>query len=124
MEERGQDAGRKVIEHLAHLIATVSPGAKRGSTAPYGYADLMLVEAGTRQPRSLANAFRSPARAQVEDATQRLSGHLDKLDSAYGATEVRRVMSLEECAIPCAERLNLNELASWAADAVRNGEAA
>ena len=122
-ESADRDMAASVIEHLVHLIATVSPGAKLGSTAPYGYADLILIETGTRQPRSLANAFRSPARAQIEDATQRLSGHLDKLDSAYGATEVRRVMSLEECAIPGAERLNLNELASWAADAVRNGEA-
>ena len=48
----------KVVEHLIHLIATVSPGAKLGSTAPYAYADLMLMEAGSRQPRSLANAFR------------------------------------------------------------------
>ena len=48
----------KVIEHLLHLVLTVSPGAKKGSTAPYAYADLVLVETGARQPRSLANAFR------------------------------------------------------------------
>ena len=58
-----QDADRelaaKVVEHLAHLIATVSPGAKLGSTAPYACADLMLVEAGRRQPRSLATTWRS-----------------------------------------------------------------
>ena len=122
-ESADRDMAASVIEHLVHLIATVSPGAKLGSTAPYGYADLMLVETGGRQPRSLANAFRSPARAQIEDATQRLSGHLDKLDNSYGAAETRRVMSLEECAIPGAERLNLDELASWTADAVRNGKA-
>lgn len=50
-------AGR-VIERLVHVIATTSPGAKLGSTAPYGYADLVLAEAGRRQPRSLlANAL-------------------------------------------------------------------
>ena len=42
-----QDADRelaaKVVEHLTHLIATVSPGAKLGSTAPYACADLMLI---------------------------------------------------------------------------------
>ena len=32
----------QVVEHLVHLIATVSPGAKLGSTAPYARADLML----------------------------------------------------------------------------------
>ena len=113
----------QVVECLVHLIATVSPGAKLGSTAPYCYADLMLVEAGTRQPRSLANAFRSPAKAQVEDATKRLSGYLCRLDNAYGAAEARRVMSVEECEIPGADSLDCDALASWAAGAVRSGEA-
>ena len=122
-ENADKTLAAKVVENLIHLIATVSPGAKLGSTAPYGYADLMLIEAGTRQPRSLANAFRIPARAQVEDATQRLCVHLGKLDTAYGATEARRGMSVEECEIPGAQRLNLDDLASWAAEAARTGEA-
>lgn len=111
-----------VVEHLTHLIATVSPGAKLGSTAPYGYADLMLIEAGTRQPRSLANAFRTPAKAQVEAAAERLSQHLGRLDDAYGLNEARRVMAVEECTVPGAGRLSLDSLASWAAEAVRNGD--
>ena len=122
-ESADRTLASRVVECLAHLIATVSPGAKRGSTAPYGYADLMLIEAGVRQPRSLANAFRSPARAQVEDATQRICGHLGKLDKAYGATEARRALSVEECEVPGAQRLNLDDLASWAAEAIRMGEA-
>ena len=113
----------KVIEHLLHLIATVSPGAKLGSTAPYAYADLMLVEAGSRQPRSLANAYRGNVKAQSSAATDALSAHLGKLDECYGAREVRRVMSLDGCDMPGAARLSLDELASWAADAVRSGEA-
>ena len=113
----------KVVEHLVHLIATVSPGAKLGSTAPYGYADLMLVEAGTRQPRSLANAYRDPAKAQVAAATERLTSYLGKLDAAYAARDVRRVMSVEDCDIPSAERLPLDDLASWAAAAIGSGTA-
>ena len=111
-----------VVEHLLHLIATVSPGAKLGSTAPYAYADLMLVEAGSRQPRSLANAYRGSVEAQSSAATEALSEHLSKLDDCYGAREVRRVMSLDGCDLPGAERLNLDDLASWAAAAVRSGE--
>lgn len=122
-ESADRSLAARVVEHLAHLIATVSPGAKRGSTAPYAYADLMLIEAGKRQPRSLANAFRKPAKAQVEDATERLSCHLEKLDNAYGAAETRGMMSLEDCEIPGTTRLNLDALASWAAETVRNGEA-
>ena len=113
----------KVIENLTHLIATVSPGAKLGSTAPYACADLMLVEAGSRQPRSLANAFRTPAKAQVEDAAQRLSDHLGKLDACYGAKEARRMASVEDCEVPGAARLCMDDVGAWAAEAVRSGTA-
>ena len=118
-----REMAAKVVEHLLHLIATVSPGAKLGSTAPYGYADLMLVEAGSRQPRSLANAFRGRVDAQTDAATDALSSYLGKMDKAYGAREVRRFMSVEECEIPKAESVCMDDLAVWAADAVRNGEA-
>ena len=120
-----RELAAKVVEHLIHLIATVSPGAKLGSTAPYSYANLMLVEAGSRQPRSLANAFREPVeKPQVGEAAEALSGHLSKLDAAYGARESRRIMSLDDCDVPNAERLNCDDLANWAADAVRNAKAA
>ena len=111
----------KVVEHLLHLIATVTPGAKLGSTAPYACADLILIEAGSRQPRSLANAYRDPSRAQVEDATERMGAYLAKLDACYGAKEARRVASVEDCNMPNADRLCLDDLASWAAGTVRSG---
>lgn len=111
----------KVVEHLTHLIATVSPGAKLGSTAPYACADLMLIEAGSRQPRSLANAFRSPADAQLNAAVDALRGYLDKLDAAYNAREIRRFMAVEDCELPQAERLNMDDLAGWAAAIVSGG---
>ena len=117
-----RELAAKVVQHLIHLIATVSPGAKLGSTAPYAAADLMLIEAGNRQPRSLANAYRKPAQAQVEDAVSGLSDYLGKIDACYGNKEARRLMSIEECDLPGAERLNCDALAQWAADAVRNGE--
>ncbi len=111
----------KVVEHLTNLIATVSPGAKLGSTAPYACADLMLIEAGSRQPRILANSYRTPSRPQFAEAIGTLSGYLGKLDNAYGVKGTRRFMSVEDCDIPGAERLNLDELASWAADAILKG---
>ena len=122
-ERADKDLAGKVVDHLVHLIATVSPGAKLGSTAPYSCADLMLIETGIRQPRSLANAFRSPAKAQVTDATSRMANYLSKLDAAYGAKEARRVMSVEDCDIPHAERLCLDDLAAWASQVVLSGEA-
>ena len=111
-----------VVQRLVHLIAKVSPGAKLGSTAPYAAADLMLIEAGSRQPRSLANAFRNPAKAQVDDAVCKLSDYLGKLDKCYGNGEARRMMSVEDCDLPGAQWLDCDALANWAASAVRNGE--
>ena len=118
-----RELAAKVVEHLLHLISTVTPGAKRGSTAPYACADLMLVEAGSRQPRSLANAFRDPAKAQVAAAAERLSGYVDKLDKCYGSKEIRRMASVDECDIPNTVGVCFDDLASWAAQAVRDGEA-
>ena len=122
-ENADRELAGQVVHNLLHLIATVSPGAKLGSTAPYSYASLMLVEAGRRQPRTLANAFRKRVAEQVDAASGALSAHLEKLDECYGGREVRRFMSVEDCDIPKAERLCLDDLATWAADAVRSGAA-
>ncbi len=111
-----------VVQRLVHLIAKVSPGAKLGSTAPYAAADLMLIEAGSRQPRSLANAFRKPTRAQVDDAVSKLSNYLGKLDRCYGNGEARRMMSVDDFDLPGTQWLDCESLANWAADAIRIGE--
>jgi len=108
----------KVVEHLVHLIAKVSPGAKKGSTAPYAYADLMLVEAGQRQPRTLANGFRTPCAARSDSATAALAGYLEKVDAAYGNGESRRHTAIEPARLPGSHPLPLNELGAWARDLV------
>lgn len=98
-----QALAAKAVQHLLHLIATVSPGAKKGSTAPYAWAELMLVESGSRQPRSLANAFRTAVRPTTDAATAALKTHLERLDAMYGASETRRLAALDpETALPCA----------------------
>ena len=122
-ESADRELAGQVVHNLLHLIATVSPGAKLGSTAPYSYASLMLVEAGRRQPRTLANAFRKRIEPQIDCAAAALSGHLEKLDDCYSAREVRRFMSVDDCDLPQSERLNMCDLANWTADAVRNGAA-
>jgi CRISPR-associated protein Cas7/Cse4/CasC subtype I-E len=107
----------KVVEHLVHLIATVSPGAKKGSTAPYAWAELMLVEAGRRQPRTLANAFRTPVPARTDIAVGALAGYLGKVDRAYGNGEARRHTAIEDGAsIPESQSISLAALAAWARD--------
>lgn len=128
LDNLGGDAemAGKVADRLVHLIATVSPGAKRGPTAPYGYAAWMLVEAGDRQPRSLAEAFREPCRpAPTSAAESAVRKYLEKIDAAYETGEVRRLMSLDDDAVmPAADRVtSLRELAAWSGAAMRSGRA-
>lgn len=103
-----------VLHNLLYLISEVSPGAKLGSTAPYSRASFLLVEAGDRQPRSLAEAFRTPCAASAAAAVSRLADHLAALDEAYATGETRRVMSLANADVPGAERGTLAELAVFA----------
>lgn len=109
----------RTAQHLIHLIATVSPGAKRGSTAPFAHADLMLVETGRAQPRSLAKAFLTPCEHQLEPAVNALCDHIAKDDNAWGNERQRRFTSTEPAPVPGAARSNLQDLALWAADQVR-----
>ena len=104
----------EVLHNLVYLIAEVSPGAKLGSTAPYSRATFLLLEAGERQPRSLAEAFRKPCQAETEQAIFALTEYLKNLDAAYATDEKRRVMALSNSEVPGAERCSLTELASFA----------
>ena len=105
----------EVLHNLIYLIAEVSPGAKLGSTAPYGRASFMLLEAGNRQPRSLAGAFRTPCKPHLEPAVKALSDHLDALDQAYATGEKRRhMLCLIDATVPQSDSGPLAELATWA----------
>lgn len=109
------DLAGPVLHNLVHLIAEVSPGAKLGSTAPYGRAGLMLLEAGDRQPRSLAEAFREPCAPSMAAASDALAKHLAALDAAYATGEERCILSVRNTPFDGAERGTLKELADWAA---------
>ena len=114
----------EVARNLVHLIATVSPGAKLGSTAPYGYASSLLLEAGDRQPRSLAEAFRDRCAPVSKAAEEAMIGHMENLDRVYGQNESRRSMAVSGVPFPGAgEPSGLNDLADWAGGVVRQGEA-
>ena len=89
---RVQDSttARKVLSALIDGILRQSPGAKLGSTAPHAWADFMLLETGTIQPRALANSFLDavPLNGDVRQvATHRLADYLGKLDRMYGLPE-------------------------------------
>ncbi len=122
-ENNDRELAGKVVQHLTHLIATVTPGAKLGSTAPYSFADFLLLEVGSRQPRSLAGAFRPIVKAQTDDAVKALEKHLARLDSAYGKREIRRALWVGEHQLADIDVCGLEQLASWAAAVVVDAKA-
>ncbi len=111
------------VQSLIYLIAEVSPGAKRGSTAPYGRAEMVLIEAGDRQPRSLSAAYRGRLRPDLSSAMAATAKHLGDLDRHYETGERRRVLSLSPEDLPNAPRGSLRELTEWAKTAVLTGAA-
>src|SRR5262249_42109225 len=109
-----------VVKCLTHMVATVSPGAKKGSTAPYAYSHLVIAESGKAQPRTLQNAFVEPVSKKgnlIENAYRSMRTHLDDLDKMYGKRELRahaglrtephfeNFMPLEPLAAWCAARI-------------------
>ena len=105
--------------NLVGQVATVSPGAKKGSTAPYGYAKYMTVEAGERQPRSLSSAYRTPSKPELRDAMDKLLREMDCNDENYGPHEVRKSMAN----IPeITGQHTLTQLVDWVRETVERGE--
>ena len=115
----------KVVEELIHLVATVSPGAKLGSTAPHAYAQCVLVEHGDAQPRTLANAFLKPVVERPDalaNTYRALNGHLRALDGMYDRTTARTHAAIDPDGLLDAsvagDRQALAKVAQWAAAAV------
>ena len=111
----------EIVRRLVHLIATESPGAKLGATAPYSYAHTVLMEAGTAQPIKLSEAFREPCKPTMKSAEKALRKHLDALDGCYGVSNTRRAMSMAGGTFPNTENGTLLEVSDWAAKAIENG---
>ncbi|MCP5278455.1 MAG: type I-E CRISPR-associated protein Cas7/Cse4/CasC [Thiobacillus sp.] len=85
---------RDVLSRLIEAIATVSPGAKLGATAPYARAACVLLETGKTQPRTLANAYLEALKPKgnlERQAVEALGQHLAALDAMYGREENRFV---------------------------------
>lgn len=112
---RDRRLSARVVHNLVHLIAEVSPGAKLGATAPYCRAGFVLAEAGDRQPRSLAEAYRTPASPTLDDAVQRLARQLQRFDDAYATGEQRRCTNLSDVPLGGVDAVALPALAQWAA---------
>lgn len=86
-------AAAEVARRLAYLFTTVTPGAKKGSTAPFARADFVMTEIGNTQPRSLDGAFWKPLAASsgLDGAVQSLTDYVTDQDDGYGVQEQRLV---------------------------------
>lgn len=92
---------RNVLTRLIDAIATVSPGAKLGSTAPYARAACVLLESGKAQPRTLANAYLKALKLSsdpMQQAVDALGEQLAAIDAMYGSKENRFVSSTQNTA--------------------------
>jgi CRISPR system Cascade subunit CasC len=90
------DDAETTLRALLKAVATVSPGAKLGATAPYTHADFALFESGPQQPRSLANAYLKSLQFRSGDdpmqkAVDSLGDYLRAVDGMYGTTASQRV---------------------------------
>jgi CRISPR system Cascade subunit CasC len=97
---RAQESGgaRQLLDRLVHAIATVTPGAKLGATAPYARAEHVVLEVSTGQPRSLANSFLQPVRMNGRDqpmtqSVGAMADYLDALTKMYGDDVGRRTIA-------------------------------
>lgn len=113
-QEADRSVAGRLVKHLLHLIATVTPGAKLGSTAPYARPWLILTEAGDAQPRTLADAFYSPVPLNKGDARMKalsqLAQYITRSDEMYGQNGSRWVASMYDQQIPSAEVLSLDAM--------------
>ncbi len=121
-EQPDVDLAADVVRRLVKIIATVSPGAKLGSTAPYARAEFFCVEATTQQPRSLANAFlksveTSDVRANAYGA---LARYVKQSDEVYGFAGERRFLAIDPTKDldDLGEKGSLDAVAGFAADQV------
>jgi len=82
------DLAELLARDLVVAMSTVSPGAKRGSTAPFAYAEFVLLERGPEQPRTLANAFLQPVTVNgisvMQESATRLLTYRAQLGEMYG----------------------------------------
>jgi len=124
--EADRTLASEVVRRFVHLMTRVSPGAKLGSTAPYAYAQCLIAEAGTAQPRTMANAFQEPVSKEddvLENSYEALATYIDDLNGMYGRTTEAKLSATNDSsalqdALGLDETTPVPEIAEWAADTV------
>ena len=121
-EQADRSLAAEVCHNLIQLIAQVSPGAKKGSTAPFARARFIMAESGSKQPYSLDQAFHKAVRPLEEAALEALQREVRVQDLNYGFHGHRQFMALDEgLEISNADRSSVDDLAIWVRNTVLNG---
>ena len=129
-ESADKSLAAEVIKRLIHIVSTVSPGAKLGSTAPYSYAQCLLAEAGNAQPRTLANAFQQPVSKNnngvLANSYHALGSYTKDMDQMYGNGTDRKLAATgpKESLLESLGLENVSsvpEIADWAANQIKGG---
>ena len=122
--EADKTLAKETIRRMVHLIATVSPGAKLGSTAPYSYAQCLLVESGNGQPRTLANAFERPVskngKGVLANSYEAMGQFIADMEQMYEIKFDRKLaasgpVELLKGPLNMDETVPVREVANWAA---------
>ncbi len=128
-QDGNTDLAAEVMRRFTHLMATVSPGAKLGSTAPYSYAQCLFAESGTAQPRTLANAFQTPAPTQnvLENSYEKLGQYVDEIDQMYGVQTDRRLAAMGPTdaltgRLKVDDTTTVPDIAEWTANQIQGGQ--
>ncbi len=117
----------EVARRLVHLVSTVSPGAKLGSTAPHSYAQCVFAEAGSAQPRTLANAFQKAvptgAGGVLANSYDALGRYVADMDRMYGPLTDRRLGAVGPAgdltgAVKVEGASSVPDIAEWAANQI------
>lgn len=121
-EQADRFLASEICHNLIQLIAQVTPGAKKGSTAPYGRARFMMVESGSKQPFGLDQAFHKAVRPLEEAALDALQQEVRLQDLNYGFHGHRQFMAMDEdLEISNAARSSVDALAIWTRNAILTG---
>jgi CRISPR system Cascade subunit CasC len=117
----------EIMRRFVHLMTTVSPGAKLGSTAPYSYAQCLLAECGTAQPRTLANAFQQAVSASgtslLGQSYDALGTYVQQMDQMYGQQTDRALAGMGDVddlveQVGVSETQTVPDVAGWVASRV------
>lgn len=113
------EVAAKLAGNLVRLVSEYVVGAKKGGTAPYSSADLVMVEMGRQQPRTLAEAYRAKVGPTLQEAVDALSRYITGKDMMYGPYRgTRMVASSVEVGCVMGKRMSVPMLADKVTEAL------